>query len=157
MGNKVIKLKVFWINKPVDEREIPLYRGDEETKNILNVSIKGDSPIKYLWITNSENTNYIFTLYTVEFKKVENNKLTLLISDEQPIFDKVKQADKPDIFYSDQNNISSDYIEVATVTKANSLLDNNYVILLPKGSFIVKFEKGITETEVVLQYSKIEI
>lgn len=146
-------MKVFWLKTPEDEREIPMFRGIDKLNDISIINIKEELPFNYLVITNSEDSNCVCTLRSLQFRTEDSNIAQLLMSDEKISCSKIKQADIFNIGYEFKRDFKEEHTELATVINNTNLLNSNYIILLPKGSLIIKLENGVSEVQLSIHYS----
>lgn len=146
-------LKVFWLNKPKEEKYVSLFRGSKEPENITKVHIKEDFPFRHLTINNTRNNRYILLLQSLTLKVNTENSIRLFMSDNLLLEEQLKEEDYVRIGHELNLNKGSSLTELysaqASPKTLTDLLPEHYVLLVPGGSLIIEMEKEVYEVDIV--------
>lgn len=153
----MIKLKVFWLKKPAEERDIPMYRSHGEPKNISKLNISSSMPHNYVVITNPSNSNCICSIFNLQFDTNGENKAKIYMG-EDLVVDKtseIKQADILQVLTHVDVKFEDDLTELDTTIIPANILDDHYTILLPGGSLILKIENSVNNCDLTFDLSTV--
>lgn len=153
----MIKVKVFYLTKYTEEKHLPLYRCMEESENIYSIKLKENIPFNHLIITNPENSNSIYILHQLNFRSNESNILKLYMADN--ITEHSNWIKDGILKYSclDNKITESNMTELSTATSTSSLLNDNYLILVPGGNIVIKTNTPILKAELSMNYTTEEL
>lgn len=148
-----MQLKVFWLKKYSEEREINMYRSYKEPNNNSTVNIKDDILYRYLTLTNPIDSKCVYTLHELNLKLKDNNVLKLLSADNLDSPELSRQINSLQIAQELSIKPDAEHRELATIKNSENLFKNNYAILLPGGSLVIEAEKAINEAALSIDWS----
>ncbi|WP_127837188.1 hypothetical protein [Clostridium prolinivorans] len=147
-------MKVFYLDKPTDKDYNSFFRSSDNIINVSKICIEENFPFKYLTINNTKDSNYILSLYSIKLKTKDDNTATLFMGENLVLEENLKEIDNFKIGHKVNFEDTSSYIELYSVKTYSKnpvdLLDNHYILMIPGGSVIIKFDIEIYNVELTL-------
>lgn len=154
---KVINLKVFWLNKSNNKKETPLFRSAPLHATYTKFEFSISSPFNFINFHNPSTNKCIYTIHDLHFKSKDDNIVRLYMGDTLRNIASTETTQSLQVEHKIKDRLCANLIELyETNHKRNELIEftsDNYAIILPGGSLAISTEKIINNADISILWS----